>query len=113
MAAKKKKTSLKDKVKEKVKKKVEQVKEPFTLLETLKDEGMASAVSLLTMASHLGSSAMKNIKSENLKPALRELIVSLGFAFREDLERLEARLEELEDRLTELESEKLRAEDEE
>lgn len=92
---------------EKVKKVIEQVREPLGLLETLKEEGIASATMLLGMASNMASGAAKNLKMEHIKPHLRELVQSLGFAFHADLEKLEARVEELEDRIASLEEKQL------
>ena len=79
---------------------VEQVKEPFTLLETLKEEGMANAHMLLGMM----AGAAKNFRVDQIKPQVKEAVNSLGFAKRSELESLEARLDELETRIAELES---------
>lgn len=98
--------------KERVSKVIHQVKEPFSLLGTLKEEGMANAVTFLTMASAMASGAKNNLRLEKFRPQLKELVSSLGFAFREDLERLEARLDELEHLLSEREYSKLRSEEE-
>lgn len=103
MAKKKKKESKRKKAKEKVSKVIDQVKEPLSLLNTLKEEGMANAFTILTMASAVASGAKKNLKLEMVKPQLKELVGSMGFALKEDLERLEARLEELEDKISEKE----------
>ena len=84
---------------EKVSSLIDQAKEPLSLLSTLKEEGMASAMLLFTIA----SGAAKNLKMEALRPQLKEMIQSLGFAFREDLEKLEARIEELEQKIAEKE----------
>jgi uncharacterized protein YjgD (DUF1641 family) len=95
--------SKRKKAKEKVSKVIDQVKEPLSLLNTLKEEGVANALTFLTMASAVAEGAKKNLKLEMVKPQLKDLVGSLGFALREDLERLEARLEELEHKLSEKE----------
>jgi len=82
----------------------EQVREPFSLLGTLRQEGAANAMAFLSLASGA---------TRNLKPQLRELISGLGFAMRSDLERLESRIEELELQLSEQEFEQARGSDEE
>jgi uncharacterized protein YjgD (DUF1641 family) len=99
----KKKEPKRKRAKEKVTRVIDQVKEPLSLLNTLKEEGLANAFTLLTMASAMASGAKKNLKLEVLKPQLKDLVGSLGFALKEDVERLEARLEELEDKLSEKE----------
>jgi hypothetical protein len=98
-----KKPSKGKRAKEKVSKVIDQVKEPLSLLNTLKEEGVANALTFLTMASAVAEGAKKNLKLEMVKPQLKDLVGSLGFALREDLEKLEARLEELEHRLSEKE----------
>jgi hypothetical protein len=98
--------------KEKVSKVIHQVKEPLSLLGTLKEEGLANAINFLTMASAVAGEARKNLRMEAMKPQLKELVSSLGFAFRSDLDRLEARLEELEQKLSEREYEALSRDDE-
>jgi hypothetical protein len=108
----KKKPSRRRAAKEQVSKVIHQIKEPFSLLSTLKEEGMANALTLLTMAGTAASAARQSLKAEALKPALREFVQSLGFAFREDLERLEARLDEHEQKLAEKEYEQLSTDDE-
>ncbi len=96
-----------------VSKVIDQVKEPLSLLNTLKAEGLNNAMMMLTLAGGIASEAKKNLRLENVKPQLKELVYSLGFAFREDMERLEARIEELEQSLSEKEYKKLtRGEDE-
>lgn len=95
------KSSVRKVARERVSKVIHQVKEPFSLLGTLREEGMASAISLLGLASGMASGAAKNLRIESLRPQLKELIQSLGFAFREDLEQLEARVEELEQKISE------------
>jgi hypothetical protein len=79
---------------------VDEVREPFSLLNTLKEEGLANAMALFGLAGAVASGATKNLRIEALKPALYELINSMGFALREDLEKLEARIEELEAQLS-------------
>lgn len=90
---------------------IHQVKEPFSLLGTLKEEGMANAIALLSMAGAAAGAARQSLRAETLKPAMRELVQSLGFAFREDVERLESRLDELEQKLSEREYENLRSDE--
>jgi BMFP domain-containing protein YqiC len=94
-----------------VKKVIHEVKEPLSLLQTLREEGMSNALTLLSMASGIASGAAKSFRAEAIRPQLGELISSLGFAMREDLERLQDRVGELEQRLSELEYAALRAED--
>ena len=91
---------------------IEQVREPFSLLQTLKEEGLSNALTLLTMANAMAEGAKKNLKLEAMKPQLKELVSSLGFAFRSDLERLEVRLEDLEQKLSEREYDNLRGDEE-
>ncbi len=83
----------------KVKKVILQAKEPLSLLETLKEEGMANAMLLMNLA----SGAAKNLKMENIKPMVKEAVKSLGFAKKAEFDKLQDRVEELEDRLTVLE----------
>ncbi|MCO5143212.1 MAG: hypothetical protein M9962_09000 [Oligoflexia bacterium] len=83
--------------KEKVKKVVDQMREPFSLLQTLKDEGLSNAVSYLSMAAQMASGASKNLAL----PQVKEVFRSLGFATREDLDRLEERLDQLEEKIDE------------
>ena len=90
-----------------------QVKEPFSLLGTLKEEGAANAMAILSLAGAVASGASKNLRLENIKPQLKEVITSLGFAFRSDLEKLESRIEELELKLSEKEFEAIRRGDDE
>ncbi|RZA08568.1 MAG: hypothetical protein EOP11_04475 [Proteobacteria bacterium] len=94
-----------------VKKVMRQVKEPLSLLQTLREEGMANAVTFLSMASGIASGAARSFKAEAIGPQLGELISSLGFAMREDLERLEERVGELEQKLSEYEYAALRGQD--
>ena len=88
---------------------VEQVKEPFSLLETLKEEGMANAGMLLGMM----AGAAKSFRVETIRPQLKEVMTSLGFAMRSEVERLEVRLDELETRISELDHGSVRSDDEE
>lgn len=90
-----------------------QAKEPFSLLGTLKEEGAANAMALFSLAGAVASGATKNLRLETVKPHLKEVISSLGFAFREDLEKLESRIEELEQKLSEKEFEAIRGSDDE
>jgi hypothetical protein len=99
--------------KEKVSRMVNQVKEPLSLLSTLKEEGLANAVALLGLASTVATGATRNLRLETIKPQLRELINSMGFALREDVEKLESRVEELELKLSEKEFEAIRGSDDE
>jgi hypothetical protein len=103
----------KPKAKAKVAQMVGQAKEPLSLLQTLKEEGLSNALTLLTLASTVAEGAKKNLRFQALRPQLKELVSSLGFAFREDLERLEARLDDLEHLLSEREYAVLGGQDEE
>ena len=89
--------------KAKVSKVLDQVKEPFSLLGTLKEEGMANALMFLSIASNVAEGAKKNLRMDAVKPQLRELISSLGFAMKDDYEALAARVEELEHKLSQKE----------
>lgn len=111
--AKKKSSSRPRRAKEKVSKVIHQVKEPFSLLGTLKEEGLSNAISFLTMAGAMADEARKNLRLDAMRPQLKEIVSSLGFASRSDLDRLEARLEELEQKLAEREYEALSRDDEE
>jgi hypothetical protein len=110
-AAKKKTASRPRRAKEKVSKVIHQVKEPFSLLGTLREEGLSNAINFLTMAGAVAGEARKNLRLEAMRPQLKDLVSSLGFAFRSDLDRLEARLEELEQKLSEREYEALSRDD--
>jgi hypothetical protein len=109
MAKPKKKPSKRNKVSDVV----NQVREPFSLLSTLKEEGVANAIALMGLAGAVASGATKNLRLESIKPQLRELIGSMGFAMRADVEQLEARVEELETKLSEREFEAIRGSDDE
>jgi|GEM_PF-5762230 len=87
---------------------VDQVREPLSLLHTLKEEGMANAMALFGLAGAVASGATKNFRVDAIKPQLFELITAMGFALREDVEKLEARLEELETKISAKEFEELR-----
>ncbi len=99
--------------KEQVSRVVDQVREPFSLLQTLKDEGLANAMALFGIAGAVASGATKNLRIEAIKPQLHELLTSMGFALREDVEKLEARIEELETKISAKEFEELRGSDDE
>jgi hypothetical protein len=98
-----KKAGKRDFAKARVSKVVDQVKEPLSLLNTLKQEGMANMMALLTLGSAVASGAKENLKLAAMKPQLRELISSLGFALKEDFDDLAARVDELEHKLSEKE----------
>lgn len=89
--------------KSKVDKVLHQMKEPLSLFGTLKEEGMANATAFLSMASMLASGAKQSLRPEVLKPAVKDLVQSLGFAMQEDVARLEERIEELEQKIAERE----------
>lgn len=108
-----KKKAAKSQPRDRVSRVVDQVKEPLSLLNTLKEEGLANAMTLIGIASSVASGATKNFRPDLIKPQLLEMVGSLGFARIEDLERLEARVEELEAKLSEKEFEAIRASDEE
>ena len=61
----------------------------------------------------MASGASKNFRLDSIKPQLSEIVNSMGFALREDLEKLEARVEELELKLSEKEFAAIRGSDEE
>ncbi len=90
-----------------------QVREPLSLLATLKEEGVANAAAFMSLASALASGATRNFRMEAIKPQLVDLMGSMGFALKSDLESLEARIEELEQKLSEKEFETIRGNDEE
>lgn len=97
------KQSLKDSAKSKVDQVLHQMKEPLSLFGTLKEEGMANATAFLSMAAMLASGAKEKLRPEMIKPAVKDLVQSLGFAMQEDVARLEERIEELEQKLAERE----------
>ena len=107
------KTSRRAYAKEKVSEVVNQVKEPLSLLSTLKEEGLANAVALMGLASTMASGATRNFRLDSIKPQLRELINSMGFSLRSDLEKLESRIEELELKISEKEFAEIRGSNEE
>lgn len=109
----KKKPQKKKSAKARVSKVIDQVKEPFSLLGTLKEEGLANALTLLSVASTVASGAKEKLRVDAVKPQLRELISSLGFALREDFERLAARVDDLEHQLSEREYDRLKGHDDE
>lgn len=94
--------------KDRVSKVVDQVSEPFSLLNTLKEEGMANVMALFGIAGAVASGATKNLRIDSIKPQLFELLTTMGFALREDVEKLEARLEELETKISAKEFEEMR-----
>lgn len=107
-----KKSSARNGAREQVSDVVEEVSEPFSLLNTLKEEGMANAMALFGLAGAVASGAARNFRAEAIRPQLYELFNSMGFALREDLEKLEARIEELETKFSANEFEALRGEEE-
>jgi polyhydroxyalkanoate synthesis regulator phasin len=107
------KQSTRKATKEKVSRVIDQVKEPLSLLSTLREEGLANVMSLLTIASTVASGASRNLRLDSVRSQLKEVISSLGFALHEDVEKLESRIEELELKLSEKEYADLRASDEE
>jgi hypothetical protein len=109
----KKPESRKVRAKEKVSRIVDQVAEPLSLLNTLKEEGLANAMAIFGMASAVASGATRNFKLDALKPQIYEIVSSLGFALKEDVEKLEARIEELETKIAEKEFDEIRGSDEE
>ena len=111
--SKKRKASKRSYAKKKVSEVVNQVREPLSLLSTLRDEGVANASALLALAGAVASGATRNLRLEAVKPQLSEMVGSLGFALRSDLEKLESRVEELETKLSEKEFETIRGHDDE
>jgi polyhydroxyalkanoate synthesis regulator phasin len=99
--------------KKRVREVVSQVKEPLSLLSTLREEGLANAMALLDMASSVASGATRGLRVDALKPQIRELVSSMGFALSSDVEKLEARVEELEQKISEKEFAEIRGHDEE
>lgn len=108
-----KKPSKRNFAKAQVSKVMNQVKEPFSLLGTLKEEGMANVVMLLGIAGSMASGAKKNLRLEAVKPQLRELVSSLGFALKSDFEDLAARVDELEHKLSQKEFSEMHTNDRE
>jgi polyhydroxyalkanoate synthesis regulator phasin len=100
-------------VKKKMSEVVKQAKEPLSLLSTLREEGLANAMMIMTLASSVASGATRNFRADAVKPQLRELVNSLGFALRSDLEKLESRIEDLEQKISEKEFADIRDQDEE
>lgn len=99
--------------KEHVSRVVEQVKEPLSLLNTLKEEGMANAMALFGLATTVASGATKNFRIEAVKPQLLEMMSAVGFVTRDEMEKLEARIEELELKISAKEFEAIRGSDDE
>lgn len=107
------KTKTTNYAKARVSKVLDQVKEPLSLLGTLKEEGMANALMFLSIAGSVANGAKKNLRLDAVKPQLRELISSLGFAMKEDLESMAARIDDLEHKLSQKEFSDLRSSDDE
>jgi hypothetical protein len=84
----------------------------FSLFSAFKEEGLSSAIQFLSMAGAVATEARKNLRPEMVFPQLKEVVSSLGFAYRSDVEKLESRLEELEERLSRAEYSALRDEEE-
>jgi len=117
MAKKSKKSSVKrsrksekksDFAKDSVAKVMDQMREPLSLLNTLKEEGLANAMALFGLAGAVASGATKNFRIDAMKLPLYELLTSMGFALRDDIEKLEARIEELEIKVSAKEFEEMR-----
>lgn len=89
--------------KEKLDKMVHQFREPISLLSTFRQEGLANAMNLLTIASSVASQATRRVQFDSIGPTLKEAIHSMGFALKSDLEKIEERMEELELKLSEAE----------
>ena len=79
---------------------IEQMKEPLSLLETLKEEGMARAIDFIGMA----SAAAKNVQKDKVIEQLRDGVKSLGLISREEASSLRHRIAALEERVRELEA---------
>lgn len=84
--------------KPRIKKIMDQVKEPLSLLETLKTEGLARGLFLLNAAGE----AAKSINREKLAEQFKELLPLLGLVQYKDFAELESRVCELEDKLNEI-----------
>lgn len=91
----------------KVEKVIRQVKEPMSLLHTLKEEGMSKAMQFASIA----GTAAKNINFDGAKDQLKATVAQLGFVSKSDLENLEERLTALEERLDALENPSFREEE--
>lgn len=94
----KKKVAAKVEKETKVKKIVNQVKEPLSLLETLKEEGMARAMFLMGAA----TGAAKQVNKDKIFSQFKDALHLAGVVTRTDLEALEERIEVLEAQIAEL-----------
>ena len=79
---------------------IEEAKEPLSLIETLKEEGMARAGYLLGIAAEVAGSVTK----QNFGAQIAELGGVVGMATKADLARLERKIQALSDRLEALET---------
>lgn len=83
----------------KVEKVFRQAKEPLSLLNTLKEEGLSRAAQLAAFA----GAAAKSVNADMVKDQVRDSLGQLGFATRAEVQRLQERIVELEERLDALE----------
>ena len=88
-----KKSSMKEKI-------ISQVKEPLSLLETLKEEGMARAFSLMSAAGE----ASRHINKDKLFMQMADAFHMAGMVTRTDIKALEERIQELEAQIEDLRS---------
>lgn len=77
-----------------------QAKEPLSLIETLKEEGVARAAYLVGFAANMAGSVTK----AGVKSQVSDLAKTFGFVTKPELEKLRARIESLEDRFIRIES---------
>ncbi len=84
----------------KVEKVIRQAKEPFALLQTLKEEGVSRAMQFASIA----GSAAKNINLDTAKEQLRTTVSQLGFVTADRIADLEQRIAELEERLDQMQN---------
>jgi hypothetical protein len=88
---------------------IEQAKEPLSLIETLKEEGMARAGYLLGIAAEVAGTMTK----QNLGAQIAEFGGAVGIVTKADLARLERKLQDISDRLEALEGGTLSTEQDE
>lgn len=85
---------------ERISKIIEQAKEPLSLIETLKEEGMARAGYLLGVAAEMAGGVTK----EGVMSQLKEVPAAVGIATKEEVRALKKQISALEDRIEQLEA---------
>lgn len=78
---------------------IDQAKEPLSLIDTLKEEGLARAGYLLGVAAGTASSLTK----ESVKTQVKDIAKTLGLVTKKEYDRVKARVEDLESRFEAME----------